>query len=461
MITIVIAAYNAEGTIAEALDSVTAQTWLRSSDCECEIIVVDDASGDGTAKIVESWIRELDDSAGGWLRAGSRIIRLQRNQGPAGARNRGIAEAKGEWIAFLDADDTWLPEKVAIQMRLAQEHPDATLICGETKPLVGEKRFYHSRSRARLQRLCRRHCGQAGDPEVTEERGGRGEAKEKMQESRPDFVRREIPASVAPGEGAEGSGGGARRIPLEEFAAGNPVATSTVLVKKAAIEAVGGFDEQFRGPEDYDLWMRIAAMAERGQKAISQRPRSAQRGGDDLPPASPEARGPRHTAAAGSVGMQAPEVTEETRRCMNSAHAAAASEVKHRCAPGDGRKVGIIKTSSVLSRYRYVPGSLSMDDRTFLPQVMGVLEKAFGDGGVLAGHTDLKDGSLSNQYWNAAWMAFQRGARGDAAGHWRKAYGFNGRAKEPVSRKWFRMLLRYLFGHRSARHQRRSQKVRL
>ncbi len=107
MITIVIPLYNKESSIATALDSVLAQTYPNF-----EVLVVDDGSTDGGATVVE-----------GYTDARIRLIR-QENAGVSAARNRGIEEAKGEYVAFLDADDEWMPEFLAEIVALQQESPD-------------------------------------------------------------------------------------------------------------------------------------------------------------------------------------------------------------------------------------------------------------------------------------------------------------------------------------------------
>src|SRR4051812_20102412 len=94
-ITVIIPAYNSRRLVAGAIDSAFAQTYA-----PLEVIVIDDGSQDGTAEIVEE-------------RYGSRVRLLsQANAGPSAARNAGIAIARGNWIAFLDADDVWIPEKL-------------------------------------------------------------------------------------------------------------------------------------------------------------------------------------------------------------------------------------------------------------------------------------------------------------------------------------------------------------
>lgn len=104
-VSIVIPAYNASEYIADTLTSVINQRFQ-----DWEAIVVNDCSSDNTREVVESMISQ-DDRI--------RIINLTQNMGaPAGPRNIGIKEAKGNWIAFLDADDIWHENKLEAQLRL-------------------------------------------------------------------------------------------------------------------------------------------------------------------------------------------------------------------------------------------------------------------------------------------------------------------------------------------------------
>jgi len=102
------AAYNAEATIVESIGSVISQTFF-----DWELIVVDDCSLDGTVGIVRA-LAEVDSRI--------RLYRHPVNKGVAAARNLGLGEAVGEWIAFLDSDDVWLEEKLERQLGFAKEY---------------------------------------------------------------------------------------------------------------------------------------------------------------------------------------------------------------------------------------------------------------------------------------------------------------------------------------------------
>lgn len=113
-VTVVIPAYNAQQYLSEAIGSVLRQTFPR-----LECIVVDDASTDGTAQIAQSF---EDDRV--------RYLRVEHG-GVARARNAGMRAARGEWVALLDADDVWLPDKLERQLSAAERLPTAGLVlCG-------------------------------------------------------------------------------------------------------------------------------------------------------------------------------------------------------------------------------------------------------------------------------------------------------------------------------------------
>ncbi|HEY1505996.1 MAG TPA: glycosyltransferase [Stellaceae bacterium] len=112
LVSVIIPALDASATLGRALDSVATQSYPH-----WEAIVIDDGSSDATAALVE---RRGDPRC--------RVIRRVVRGGPSRARNDGIAAARGEVIALLDADDEWLPEKLARQVVALQEHPDAALV---------------------------------------------------------------------------------------------------------------------------------------------------------------------------------------------------------------------------------------------------------------------------------------------------------------------------------------------
>ena len=119
-ISVVIPTYNYGRFVREAIDSVLAQTCA-----PLEIVVVDDGSTDDTEQIVRSYGDRV------------RYIR-QENAGVAAARNTGIANARGEYIAFLDSDDVWLPEKLAKQLARFDSDPGLGLV------YAGAERFDES-----------------------------------------------------------------------------------------------------------------------------------------------------------------------------------------------------------------------------------------------------------------------------------------------------------------------------
>jgi glycosyltransferase involved in cell wall biosynthesis len=109
LISCIIPVFNGERYLREALDSILAQTYR-----PLEIIVADDGSTDGTAAVVASY--------------GEKVTYLrQNNAGPAAARNLGLSAAREEFVAFLDADDLWHPEKLAQQMARFQARPELDL----------------------------------------------------------------------------------------------------------------------------------------------------------------------------------------------------------------------------------------------------------------------------------------------------------------------------------------------
>ena len=191
MISIVIPLYNKAEMVARTLRSVVGQT------CEdYEIIVVDDGSTDGSAEIVESLhIPRL------------RLVHRE-NAGVSAARNLGIREAKGEFVAFLDADDEWMPHYLATQLSLAERYPDCDVFATDYV-----------------------FCNAGG-------------------KTSPTIIRR-LPFS--------GEDGCLTNYFEVASCSHPPLWTSTVMVRKSAILTIGGFPEGVKSGEDLLTWARLAA----------------------------------------------------------------------------------------------------------------------------------------------------------------------------------------------------------
>ncbi len=182
-ISVVIPAYNARSTIDEALHSVFAQTVA-----PLEVILVDDGSDDGTA----AWVRSQFPSV--------TVVEVS-NGGPSRARNCGIARCRGEFVAFLDADDRWHPLKLQRQLRVLQAEPAVGLIASDWV------RMFAAGPPALL-----------ADPKVTS-------------------------------------------ISFRKLLVLNRFQTSTVVARRELLQRVGGFDPSVDGAEDWDLWVRVAEAA--------------------------------------------------------------------------------------------------------------------------------------------------------------------------------------------------------
>lgn len=113
LVSIIMAAYNAEKTIEQAINSVLNQTYTNF-----ELLVVNDCSKDGTVESVKS-IAATDGRV--------RLISNEKNSGVSYTRKHGLEEANGSWIAILDSDDAWAPEKLEKQIEL-QNRTNADLL---------------------------------------------------------------------------------------------------------------------------------------------------------------------------------------------------------------------------------------------------------------------------------------------------------------------------------------------
>jgi len=186
VVSVIVPAYNTARFIPETLESVFAQTFR-----DYEVIVINDGSAD---------TEELKRALAPYLQ---QIIYIeQQNRGVAGARNTGIRTARGEYVAFLDSDDCYLPLFLEEQLRLLQQQPPADLVYANAT-VFGE--------RIAETATCMEIC---------------------------------------PSEGP---------VSLESLLVDRcTVVTSTVVARRQALIDAGLFDESFREAEDYDLWLRLA-----------------------------------------------------------------------------------------------------------------------------------------------------------------------------------------------------------
>lgn len=201
-VSAVIPAYNHEAFIAAAIESVQAQTVPVA-----EILLIDDGSTDRTAEIAQ--------------RMGVRVIR-QSNTGLAGNRNRCVRESTQPWIAFIDSDDIWEPEKIETQMRIAEADPEIALVTCDYSTFDGEEIFSASVLESYID-------------------GYRAQSKIECE-------------------------GGAILEKLDESFTGIAyfLVPSLVLIRREVLEQTGPFDESLCNAEDFDCFMRVWARSKLG-----------------------------------------------------------------------------------------------------------------------------------------------------------------------------------------------------
>lgn len=118
LVSIIVPVYQVEKYIAETMDCVRGQTYPN-----WELLLVDDCGSDGSVDVIERYMGESGDER-------IRLIRQSANVGAARTRNRGLAEAKGRYIAYLDADDLWMPDKLERELKFMQEKDIAFAFTG-------------------------------------------------------------------------------------------------------------------------------------------------------------------------------------------------------------------------------------------------------------------------------------------------------------------------------------------
>jgi len=181
LVSVIIPTYNRGWILQEAIDSVLDQDFS-----DFELIVVDDGSNDNTREILGAYRDRI-------------TVLRQPNRGVSAARNRGINEAAGQLIAFLDSDDLWLPGKLSTQVGFFEDNADAVI--NQTQ-------------------------------EIWIRNGQRVNPKKRHHKFSGMIFERSLALCL--------------------------VSPSAVMIKKSLFEAVGGFDENLPACEDYDLWLRIS-----------------------------------------------------------------------------------------------------------------------------------------------------------------------------------------------------------
>ncbi len=139
LVSVIVPSYNSAAYLPEAIDSALNQTAA-----PLEVIVIDDGSTDETAQVLERYRGRIQAI-------------FQQNKGPAAARNCGIAASRGDLIAFLDADDVWLPEKLEKQLAYLALHPAACMVHSQMyywNPETGEKSLERHRRRHEFAGSC-------------------------------------------------------------------------------------------------------------------------------------------------------------------------------------------------------------------------------------------------------------------------------------------------------------------
>ena len=182
MISVIVPTYNRAQQLPRALDSILCQSCSPK-----EIIVVDDGSTDETLALMVSEYPEI-------------VFIQQQNTGVSSARNVGIKRASGDWIAFLDSDDEWLPEKLEIQMKALYENPEI--------------------------KICHTN-------EIWIRNGKRVNPKKKHEKFGGWIFQKCLPLCC--------------------------ISPSSVIIHKSIFKEIGLFDYSLLVCEDYDLWLRITA----------------------------------------------------------------------------------------------------------------------------------------------------------------------------------------------------------
>ncbi len=183
-VSVLMPTFNRAKFLPEAIDSVLSQTYA-----DLELLIVDDGSEDNTTSVLEPFLRD------------ERVRYFyQDNQGQSYARNVGLKHAMGDFVAFLDSDDIWKPEKLEKQLAVVRAHPDADIVHGDEEIIDEQSAVTSLLNMARYSGRITRY-----------------------------------------------------------LLADNSVSITTALVKRRCFDEMGGFDTSVGVADDYELWLRFSA----------------------------------------------------------------------------------------------------------------------------------------------------------------------------------------------------------
>jgi len=211
LVSVLIPTFNRARLVGSAIESALAQDYQA-----IEVLVIDDGSSDGTFSMMTDVYK------------GNPKVRIlaKANGGVSSARNMGLREARGEFIAFLDADDSWLPGKLALQLECLRRFPEAGMVWTDMAAVDGEGHTLHERYLRKMYSAYKYYP-------TTRDLFAKG-----LREARIGAVDAFCGDIFSP------------------MVLGNLVHTSTVLLRRDRAQKVGHFNEAFRTGEDYPFHLR-------------------------------------------------------------------------------------------------------------------------------------------------------------------------------------------------------------
>lgn len=195
LVTVIATCFNHERFVLECLESIRAQTYPN-----VQLIIADDCSTDGSVSLIESWVRQTGIDC--------RLVLHDENQGICPTRNETISYARGQYVSSLSTDDTWFPEKLAVQVEQFERLPSVGVLYGDAKLMDID---------------------------------GRPLPTTFFERARPQWSSRKPPEGNV----------------FAELLQGNFIPGMTTMVRRECYDGVGPYDESL-AYEDWDIWLRLA-----------------------------------------------------------------------------------------------------------------------------------------------------------------------------------------------------------